>query len=207
MLADISGYTSFVAATELEHSERLVTILLDQVVASFQDRLEMAQLEGDAIFLVGERTDGELVGWLEDCYLGFHHRLLEVLANTTCGCAACERGPTLTLKLIAHHGVYSRQRIGPTTQVHGADVIVPHRLAKNRVPSREYMLLTAAVLERIPADQRAAFIPHSEEVAEFGRLDLGYRDLAPLRARVDPPCADPKGCAFEPVPPPPTAAA
>ena len=203
VLADISGYTAFVAATELEHSERLVTILLDQIVATFRDRLEMAQLEGDAIFLVGDRSDADIVGWLEDCYIGFHHRLLEVLANTTCGCAACERGPTLTLKLIAHHGVYSRQQIGSTTQVHGVDVIVPHRLAKNRVPSHEYMLLTAAALERIPPEQRAAFTRHVEEVADFGRLELGYRDLGPLRSRVEPPCSDPKACAFEHVPPPP----
>jgi len=148
VLADITGYTAFVATTELEHSQKLITYLLDQVVASFRGRLEMAQLEGDALFFVGDRTNGALLGWLEDSYLGFHHRLAEVVAGTDCGCQACVRGPTLTLKLIAHHGLWSQQRIGATTQVHSADVIVPHR-------------------------------------------------LAPLRAKVEPPCSDPRSCVFE----------
>lgn len=49
VLADISGYTKFMAATELEHSDVLVRRMLNTIVASLKGRLEMAQLEGDGV--------------------------------------------------------------------------------------------------------------------------------------------------------------
>ena len=54
VLADISRYTTFVAATELEHSDVLVRRMLNTIVASLKGRLEMVQLEGDGVFFVGE---------------------------------------------------------------------------------------------------------------------------------------------------------
>jgi hypothetical protein len=46
VLADISGYTTFMATTELEHSDVLVRRLLNTIVASLKGRLEMAQARG-----------------------------------------------------------------------------------------------------------------------------------------------------------------
>ncbi len=181
VLADISGYTKFITSTELEHSQDIITELLDTVVASLSERLELAQLEGDAVFFVGERTGPELIGWLEEAFVALHRRLRDILALTSCPCQACVRAPELTLKLIAHHGVYTQQRIGAISQVHGADVIVPHRLAKNHVPSREYILVCPPVLERI-GERAGEFTPHEEDVADFGTIRVAYRDLAPLRA-------------------------
>ena len=98
-----------------------------------------------------------------------------------CSCDACTKAPELTLKLIAHYGRYSRQRIGDTGQAHGIDVIVPHRLAKNSIPSHEYILATRDLLDRLPEAQRASFVAHTEDADGFGRISLGYRELAPLR--------------------------
>jgi hypothetical protein len=89
------------------------------------------------------------------------------LERRQCSCDACTKAPELTLKLIAHYGRYSRQRIGETGQVHGIDVVVPHRLAKNSVPSHEYILATRDLLE--------------ENADGLGQIALGYRDLASLR--------------------------
>lgn len=181
VLADISGYTKFVAETELDHSDVLVRRMLNVIIASLKGRLEMAQLEGDAIFFVGEAAPPNLIAWLEESYLTFHRRMRTFLERRQCSCDACARAPELTLKLIAHYGRYARQRVGDTSQVHGVDVIVPHRLAKNSVPSHEYILATADLLERLPEPVRASFVPHTEDAAGFGRLTLGYRDLGPLR--------------------------
>lgn len=180
VLADISGYTTFMAATELEHSDVLVRRMLNTVVASLKGRLEMAQLEGDAVLFVGEGLAPELIGWLEGSYLAFHRRMRTFLARRQCQCDACGKAPELTLKLIAHYGRYLRQRIGGKSQIHGVDVIVPHRLAKNSVPSHEYILATRDLLDRLPEAQRAPFVPHSEDAAGLGRISLGYRDLASL---------------------------
>jgi len=181
VLADISGYTRFVATTELEHSDVLVRRMLRTIVTSLKGHLEAAQIEGDAVFFVGEGVAPDLIERLEGSYLSFHRRMRTFLERRQCSCDACGKAPELTLKLIAHYGRYSRQRIGETSQVHGVDVIVPHRLAKNSVPSREYILATHELLERLPDSQRASFIPHTEEAEGLGQISLGYRDLASLR--------------------------
>lgn len=103
------------------------------------------------------------------------------LERRQCSCDACAGAPELTLKFIAHYGRYSDQRIGQTGQVHGLNVIVPHRLAKTSVPSHEYILATRDLLDRLPEARQASFAPRTEDAAGLGRISLGYRDLASLR--------------------------
>ena len=100
-------------------------------------------------------------------------------AVTTCPCAACATIGVLKLKFVVHHGRFSRQRLGTVEQLHGTDVIVAHRLLKNRVPSKEYLLVTDAVLERLPAEMRQAFTPHAEE-SDVGPISGGYREMGPV---------------------------
>ena len=64
-------------------------------------------------------------------------------------------------------------------QLHGADVIIPHRLLKNKVPSKEYLLVTDAVLERLPAETRGAFTLHLEDF-DVGAISGGYREIGSL---------------------------
>jgi Protein of unknown function (DUF2652) len=184
VLVDISGYTTYVAETELTHSQILVAELLDAVLQSLGTHLEVSRLEGDAVFFVGDSTGPELMDWFDETYLAFHRRLRNVVAERAvhCSCQACVRAPMLTVKVIAHHGQYSRYRVGQVEQLHGTAVIVLHRLAKNHVPSHEYVLATTAVLEHLRPEQAAAFVRVEEEVADLGALSVGYRDFAPLRA-------------------------
>ena len=186
VLVDISGYTTYVAETELTHSQILVAELLDAVLQSLGAHLEVSSVEGDAVFFVGDSTGPELMGWFDETYLAFHRRLRRVVAERAahCPCQACIRAPTLTVKVIAHHGHYTRFRIGQVEQLHGTDVIVPHRLAKNHIPSHEYVLATATFLDLLPPEQAAAFIRVEEEVADLGVLAVGYRDFTPLRAQL-----------------------
>src|SRR5258706_14946440 len=93
VLADISGYTKFIAATQLEHSDVLVRRMLSTIVASLKGRLEMAQLEGDAVFFVGEGVPPELIHWLEDSYLTFHGRMRRVPRPPPCPPARLARTP------------------------------------------------------------------------------------------------------------------
>jgi hypothetical protein len=50
VLADITGYTSYLAGTELEHAQDVLAELLELIVQRFQTTLEIAKLEGDAVF-------------------------------------------------------------------------------------------------------------------------------------------------------------
>lgn len=183
VIADISGYTSFIAATELDHSREILTELLETVIGAFDKRLSVAQLEGDAVCFVGERADADLVDWIEDAFVRFHRRLRDIETVSTCPCRACTSAGGLTLKFAAHRGPYSWHRVGKVEQLVGTPVNLVHRLLKNHVPSHEYLLATDAILERWPETLRAQFARHSEDYDHLGRIDGGYHDLGPLRER------------------------
>ena len=45
VLADISGYTSYLAGVELDHAQGVLTDLLENIVASFKSLLIISKLE------------------------------------------------------------------------------------------------------------------------------------------------------------------
>lgn len=184
VLADISGYTSFILQSELEHSQYLIGQVLEAVIAAAGDRLVASQVEGDAVFFVGGPDCSSLLQCVEDCYVAFHRRVRDLHADNRCVCNACKLAPTLTLKFIAHYGRYSLQRVGPAQMAHGTDVIVPHRLAKNGVPSREYVLVTAELLARLPPAERVRFAPREDDAGEFGLLATAALDFSTRRAEL-----------------------
>jgi uncharacterized protein YndB with AHSA1/START domain len=179
VLADISGYSKFVAQTEVDHSWSILHELLDTMVRSMQGRMDVSQVEGDAILFVTGLSTTEVIQAVESTFVSFHRRLRDMQAVTTCPCAACATIGVLKLKFVVHHGRFSRQRLGTVEQLHGTDVIVAHRLLKNRVPSKEYLLVTDAILERLPADMRQTFTPHVED-SDVGPISGGYRELGPV---------------------------
>jgi len=50
VLADISGYTSYLAGVELDHAHEILTDLLETIVGKFKTVLTISKLEGDAVF-------------------------------------------------------------------------------------------------------------------------------------------------------------
>jgi len=193
VLADISGYSAFIAKTEVDHSWSILHELLDTMVRSLQGRMDVSQVEGDAILFISGLSMEEVIASVEQTFIAFHRRRRDMQAVTTCPCGACANIGILKLKFVVHHGTFSRQRLGMVEQLHGADVIVAHRLLKNKVPSKEYLLVTDAVLQRLPEEMRERFIPHQEEF-DVGAITGGYREIAYLwseaeaaeRKRVEP---------------------
>src|SRR5439155_434477 len=53
VLADISGFTKFVTATEIEHGAETTGALLADVIEALVPTLEIQELEGDAVFALG----------------------------------------------------------------------------------------------------------------------------------------------------------
>src|SRR5438552_19111201 len=66
VLADISGFTAFVTATELEHGPQIIAALLETVMGQLSPPLEVQEVEGVAVFAIGaDRTllpPGILIG-------------------------------------------------------------------------------------------------------------------------------------------------
>src|SRR5713101_5741042 len=87
ILADISGFTAFVTATELEHGAEVTGVLLEAVMHRLSPPLEIQELEGDAVFALG--PDGgpvpplTLFELLEDAFVAFRDRQRQMVLATT----------------------------------------------------------------------------------------------------------------------------
>ena len=183
MLADISGFTAFVAATELEHGPPIIAELLGEVMGQLSPPLEIQEVEGDAVFALGpDRAlvpPAILLDVLEDAVVAFRNRERELQANETCSCNACRSVGRLDLKIVAHHGRFLRQMVGDRSQAAGVSVVLVHRLLKNGLAGRRaYILLTDAALRWAGVDPaRAGLSAHTERYEHFGDVRYFVRDL------------------------------
>lgn len=183
VLADISGFTAFVTATELEHGPQIIAALLEAVMRRLSPPLDIQEVEGDAVFAVG--SDGvvvppaRLLDVLEGAFVAFKDRQREMEADDSCACGVCRNVASLDLKIVVHHGRFLRQLVGGRGQVAGVDVILAHRLLKNGLqPKRAYLLLTEAALRWLGIDRaRANLTAHVERYEHLGEVKCFVRDL------------------------------
>jgi hypothetical protein len=189
VIADISGYTSFLARTELEHAHGIVAELTELVIARLGDPLRFVELEGDAVFAYAPAAafaDAErLLDMIEGCYVAFQLRLEEMRRATTCTCSACALMGALDLKFVAHLGSFILQQTPNGLKPLGPDVILVHRLLKNGVGkafgTKAYALLTDALLERTGGT--LGLPAHSEHYDDLGEVHGRVADLAHAVAR------------------------
>src|SRR5438045_6851046 len=136
LIADISGYTRYLAGVELDHAQDILADLVGTVVTALRPNFPLAKLEGDAAFMsmTAEKVDGSmLLDTIERCYFGFRRRRRDVRQATSCECTACVRIPDLDLKFVVHQGSAILQKVAGRQELLGSDVIVVHRLLKNDV--------------------------------------------------------------------------
>jgi uncharacterized protein YndB with AHSA1/START domain len=185
VIADISGYTSYLAGTELDHAQDVLADLLEVVIGRFQPVLRLAKLEGDAVFTYAPEADLDgsmLLDVLESTYFSFQRRVQSITRGTTCRCNACVLIPRLNLKFCVHDGSFVRQRIAGQEELAGRDVILVHRLLKNSVSETRglqgYALLTTATVEALKIDPAAAGMsPHLETYEHIGEVPGYVHDL------------------------------
>ena len=186
LIADISGYTSFLAGAELDHAQDVLADLVGTVVGSLRPTFRLAKLEGDAAFAfrLAESLDGPATqDAVERCYFTFRRRLRDIGQASTCDCNSCTLVPSLDLKLVVHHGPIVRQRIAGREELVGSSVVVVHRLLKNHVIEdggpRAYALYTDAALAAMGLEDPAAagLTRHAETFEGVGEIVGWVRDL------------------------------
>ncbi len=185
VIADISGYTQFVASVELDHAHDIITDLMDTVVRSLRPPFRLAKFEGDAAFLyaVGEKVDGStLQDAIESTYFAFQKRQRNIRQATACTCRACTQMQDLDLKFVCHHGEFITHRMAGRTELAGRDVILIHRLLKNTVNERlaghAYALYSAPCLQAMGVDPAAqGLLEHREAIDIIGDVTCWVRDL------------------------------
>ena len=174
VLADISGFTAFVTTTDLEHGPPIIAELLEVVIERLAPPLEIQEVEGDAVFAFAlDRTlvpAATLLDVVDDAFAAFRARRRGLAADDSCSCNACRSVGNLDLKVIAHHGAFLRQTVAGRPQLSGTNVILAHRLLKNRLArSAEYLLLTEAALACMDIDPTAVgLMAQSERYEHLG---------------------------------------
>ena len=185
LIADISGYTSYLAGVELDHSQDILADLVGTIVTALQPTFRLAKLEGDAAFVfapAGKLDASILLDTVERCYFGFRRRRRDVSQATSCTCNACVRIPNLNLKFVVHRGEALRHRIAGHDELLGPDVIVVHRLLKNEVVERlaihAYALFTQASVDAVGIDPAAiGMVPLAETYEFLGEVSTWVLDL------------------------------
>jgi hypothetical protein len=139
-----------VAKTELEHSQEILTELLELLITRLQPLMTISKLEGDAVFVYAPEEifvrSETLIDFIESIYVAFRDKQLSIKRSTTCTCNACRNIPSLDLKFFIHCGDYIQQTIINIKELVGSDVNLVHRLTKNHVTEatgwRAYMMFT-----------------------------------------------------------------
>ena len=184
VIADISGYTSFLTGTELEHAQAIAEELTKLILDHIQSPFKLVKLEGDAAFYYAPTEmlpEAErLVEHMEACYCDFISHILKVQRLSNCKCQACASMHTLDLKFFAHYGEFMIQNLpGTAEDIVGREVILLHRLLKNKVTEkmgwRGYALLTNACLERI--GKFPSLTPHRETYEHIGEVQCAVYNL------------------------------
>jgi hypothetical protein len=179
VLADISGYTSFVAQTEIEHAEIALSYLLETIVEQLGSLLTISKLEGDAVFAYVEESRLEearsLLELIDNTYQAFRDQALTLYRGSTCPCRACQALPTLDLKFMVHHGDFIIQQVAGIRDLMGTDVNLIHRLAKNSVSEstgwQGYALFTDPVLEKMEVN-RDDLLKRCETYEHLGNVNI-----------------------------------
>lgn len=185
LLADLSGYTAYLANSEPDHAPALAGDLVETVVHQLRPTFKLAKLEGDAAFLVAplDGIDGPmLLDAIDAAYDAFRRRLQSVTGATTCDCESCSRIPDLDLKFVVHAGSVVRHRVAGREELAGTDAIIAHRLLKAESPAAagltRYALLTDACLDALALDAAALGMPPATERFEhLGDVPVHLFDL------------------------------
>lgn len=191
-IPDISGYTEFLTTTEIRHSKHIISELLELIIDGNQLDMKVSEIEGDAVLFYrigGAPKLKELINQVKKMFVDFHTQLKIIQRDNVCQCGACRTANNLTLKFVTHYGVLDETVIGNFSKIIGSDVILAHRLLKNKLKTNEYLLLTEDYwLKSNSTDDALAeldpFTDHTETIANFDIVNLKYTILSSFHKKV-----------------------
>jgi class 3 adenylate cyclase len=186
ILADLSGYTAYLAASEPDRAPAIVGDLVETIVRCLRPVARLDKLEGDAALMVAPLeglTGDRLIVLLATTLAAFDRRLRSMVAATACTCAACSGIPTLDLKFVVHAGRVVRQRIAGRLELTGTDAIIAHRLLKADAPGRaglqRYALFSEAAVSALALDPGGlGLVADVERFEHLGDIPVRLLDLA-----------------------------
>ncbi|MEW6534500.1 MAG: DUF2652 domain-containing protein [Candidatus Auribacterota bacterium] len=182
IICDISGYTRYMVSNKisLEHSQLVITELIQAIVDEIKIPLHLAKLEGDAVFCYVPKESAEYT-WQEIRFIIgikllrffelFSAKLESLLSHPDCECLFCKNLDQLKLKIIVHSGTAMFMNINEFNELGGLDVIILHRLLKNSLPSKQYILLSESAFNDITFPGSLRFVPSAETYDAIGQIN------------------------------------
>lgn len=193
MLADITGFTPFVASTELEHSQEILQSMLKGIISFLTPVFKLAEVEGDAVFVYSDSLSRHdtVLEVIHSVYFAFRDKKASLHRIRTCHCRACEMASSLDLKFIVHYGDYIMNNVGGKNKPLGSSVNVAHRLLKNHVVEATgwtaYALFSKDCLDAIQLDpdklhEQVEDYEHIGKIQTFSiNLDEHYKNYVSER--------------------------
>ena len=189
-IPDISGFTKFMSETDYELNSKVVPSLLNEIIYSNEIGLKVSEIEGDAVLFYkrGELPSlKKLIGQCQHFYAQFYKQL-STLQNDFKDVHKGESFPEiLGLKIILHYAEeVDSVQIGKHIKLVGEGVIVAHRLLKNKIESKEYLLLSEDLLKQYDFDDLDTRLYWDEvkkgqdKYKHIGEINYSYIDLKPL---------------------------
>lgn len=177
-IPDISGFTQFINKTAIEHSQHIISELLEIILKSNKLELAVSEIEGDAILFYKHNTipnPKTIIDQAKEMFINFHLHLNKIEKYNVCQCGACKTASNLSLKFITHFGKTEEVSVDRFNKLIGSDLILAHRLLKNKIESKEYLLFTESYLNSFPLKQNELdewiSLKSTEEIIDkFGKV-------------------------------------
>ena len=180
VIADISGYTQFLSAVELDHAHDIIGDLMDTVVRRLRPTFRLQVRGRRRVRLCGRRQDRRLraAGRRGGDLLRVPPSARTIRQATTCECEACRKNAGSRPQIRRPSRRIRQTKLAGREELAGRDVIVVHRLLKNDVGEKAYALYSAPFVQAMGVDANAqGLVAHLESIDMIGELPCWVRDL------------------------------
>ncbi|URM36101.1 DUF2652 domain-containing protein [Flavobacterium anhuiense] len=168
LIPDVSGFTDFVPSICIEAGSYILRELLMAIMDSNRLGMKVSEVEGDAVlfYKFGLPPQIDLIIEQYEIMLKNFREKLDAIESLI------DRKLNLSLKLVAHYGLFAEYAVGGFSKLYGNAVVQSHCLLKNAIQSSTYLLFTSELLNCSGSDRSFA----SEE--NYSYIDYKNRNLA-----------------------------
>lgn len=166
---DITGFTRFISTSDLSFSRNFIPGLLRRLVNANIIKMNVGEIEGDAIFFYRTGRLPSVAMVAKQCKLlfqTFHNYLQSVQKDDPENYQKHLADGQMGLKIIIHYGEIMEANIKGRTKLIGENVIIAHKLLKNSISEGEYVLLTKEYTNKIDSKNITQWFP-------WGKLQEG----------------------------------
>lgn len=148
-IPDMSGFTRFITKSNSDFSRRVIPALLENIIEGNILGMNVAEIQGDAIlfYKLGPPPDIHHVArQAKQTFLQFEMTLQKLAKEAANDPQSFLSASALGLKIVVHYGEVAMAEINGNMKLMGEDVIIAHRLLKNKIPQDDYLLLSEKYL-------------------------------------------------------------